>query len=378
MNCELPDPKKRSKEKGKKRKKKKKDILMGIILSIFGISIIPGGIIIVINYKDCVYGHYYGIYNGIYIGVGLIISGITLGTLGIFVQFFLNNSKKPIRVKILTIMALLQGIFPFIGFYGPPQFFPLGFILLFQYISSIIAAYGIWNLKKWGGRLALFLGITSLVSLLFGPFSGIVFNEFFLAFFLFVNNLLLLWFLTTDKEIKIKDYSLLITPVKPFGIQILSIISLLEGIIPLYGSCATILLGFFKNNFSNYFIGITGMIFLVYSFLLFIVSSGIWNLKPYCRVLGTILGIFGTIGKIFGIFSVIIDTHLISEVIEEIYNSFLNLGFSRYFFSLEAFNLFTFLYYSILIIFDIIIIYFLLINKETKLFLALIKNIQGI
>lgn len=320
-------------------------LLITVTLGLYGVLLICYGIIRIVNFEGYVYGRLFGLFNSIFIGICLIIIGFLIFFIG-WIQY---NKQKENQAEIknnqiLLLISLIQGIFPIIGFFGPPTFIPTGIVVMIFYAISAIISYFFSVDNPWGGRLELILTGFTILTILSGYFSDIFYIDKMLAYFILINNFLVIVSLSKKGWIKDRYYP------KTLIERIFVIICLYQGLLLYYGAVTSFSLGFFGSIFSDLLTGIMGVCFMVVCIFYFDLSFRIWNSMKFKKKIVVSIIILSIICQIISLISIFYDLPQFFEIIGLIFNALLkNMS--------DAAAIDIIFYYLILLGFDFILIY---------------------
>ncbi len=332
--------------------------LIAVILGFYGLSLIWYGIIRIVNFEGYYYGRLFGLFNSIFIGICLIIAG--------FLFFFIlwiqynkqtGNLQEIENNRILYLISLIQGLLPIMGFLGPPTFIPTGIVIMIFYAISTTISYFLSVDNPWGGRLELILAGFTIVTIFFGYFSGILYHDRPLAYFILINNFLVI--VSLSKRGRIKDRNQPEIYRKTYFERIFIIICLYQALVLFYGAVSAFLLGFFGSIFSDLLTGIMGICFMVVCVFYFDLSDRIWNSMEFKRKIVIFIIYIGIIFQVISLISIYFDLPQFFEIIGMIYNTLLKN-------TSDAVEIEIIFYYLIFFVSDGILIY-IISNKRRNL-----------
>lgn len=302
--------------------KSKRILLITVILGFYGLLLIYYGIIRVVYFEGYVYGRLFGLFNSIFIGICLITSGFLFFFIG-WIQYNkqAGNLQEIKNNNILSLLSLIQGILPIMGFLGPPTFFPTGIVIIIFYAISATISYFLSVDNPWGGRLELILTGFTIITILFGYFSSILYHDRPLAYFILINNFLVI--VSLSKKGRIKDRNQPEIYRKTYFERIFIIICLYQALLLFYGSVSAFLLGFFGSIFSDFLTGIMGICFMVVCVFYFDLSDRIWNSMEFKRKIVIFIICIGMIFQVISLISIFFDLPQFFEIIGMIYNALL-------------------------------------------------------
>ena len=326
-----------------------KILLFTVILGFYGLSLICYGIIRIVDFEGYVYGRLFGLFNSTFIGICLIIAGFLFFFIG-WIQYNkqTGNQEEFKNHRILSLMSLIQGMLPIIGFLGPPTFIPTGIVILIFYAISATASYSFSINNPWGARLVIILIGFTFFTILSGYFSGIFYNDRPLAYFILINNFLVIVSLSKKGWGKDRDHPEFY--IKTTTERIFIMICLYQALILFFGAASSFLLGFFGSIFSDLLMGIMGICYMIVCIIYFDLSFRIWNSMKIKRKLALAIICLGIIGQIISLFGIFFDLPQFFEIIGMIYIALLKN-------TSNATVIGIIFYYLILFVCDFILIY---------------------